>query len=128
MVSTPADLLSWSNHYFRAKTRRATDLETSVFQVNPTGTGLGVLGFANNGFCVFYGCRPHTMFMGVGAAGAVPGGSAQVLYNPADDSTVVTLANAFQINLQDLTERVAYLTHAGAGRYDAAYLPSTTQP
>jgi D-alanyl-D-alanine carboxypeptidase len=127
MVSTPADLLSWSNQYFRAMTRGVSDLETSVFQINPTGTGLGVLGFANDGFCVFYGCRPHVMFIGVGANGEVPGGSAQVLYNPVDDFTVVTLANADQLNLGDLTLRVAYLTHAGAAQYDSAFPPSTTR-
>jgi len=128
MVSTPTDLLSWSTPYFRAMTRGVRDLRTSPFRINPTGTGLGVLGVANNGYCVFSGCQPHAMYIGVGANGEVPGGSAQVLYNPVDDYTVVTLANADQVNLADLTLRVAYLTHAGPNRYDSAFPPSTTRP
>jgi D-alanyl-D-alanine carboxypeptidase len=127
MVSTPTDLLAWSNQYFRARTRGVTNLATSVFQLNPTGTGLGVLGFANNGFCVFYQCPPHVKFLAVGASGAVPGGSVQVIYDPVYDFTVVTLANADDANLEDLTARVAYLTYAGPARYDAAF-PSSTTP
>jgi CubicO group peptidase (beta-lactamase class C family) len=128
MVSTPSDLLAWSNQYLRARTRGVANLATSVFQINSTGTGLGVLGFANNGFCVFYQCPPHVTFIGVGADGAVPGGSAQVLYNPTDDFTVVDLANSDDVNLEDLTIRVAYLIHAGATRYNIAFPTSTTQP
>jgi CubicO group peptidase (beta-lactamase class C family) len=127
MVSTPADLLAWSDHYFRALTRGDTNLATSVFQINPTGTGLGVLGFANNGFCVFYGCAPHVKFLAVGADGAVPGGSAQVIYDPLNDFTIVVLANADDVNLEDLTARVAYLTFAGPARYDTAFPTTTTR-
>jgi D-alanyl-D-alanine carboxypeptidase len=128
MVSTPTDLLAWSNQYFRARTRGVSNLATSVFQINPTGTGLGVLGFATNGFCVFYQCPPHARFLAVGASGSVPGGSAQVIYDPVNDFTVVTLTNTDDANLEDLTARVAYLTFAGPARYDIAFPTSTTQP
>jgi D-alanyl-D-alanine carboxypeptidase len=128
MIATPADLLSWSKQYFRAQARGEQDLANSPFKIEATGAGLGALGFATNGFCIFYGCGRHPTFIGIGADGEVPGGSAQVMYNSGDDFTIVTLANADHVNLEDLTARVDYLIHAGATRYDKAFPRSSARP
>ena len=128
MVSNAPDLVAWSNQYFRALGRGSSDLRKSVFAINKDGTGLGALGFAKDGFCLFNqgGCKPDSEFLGVGADGAVPGGSAQVMYDPSNDVTVVTLANSDTVNLEDLTVRSYYLAIAGTQRYEEAFESTTT--
>jgi hypothetical protein len=69
---------------------------------------LAVLGFTNDGFCVFFpdGCPSGARFVGVGGSGSVPGGSAIVLYEPVGDFTIVALANSDQVSLGALVVSV----------------------
>jgi D-alanyl-D-alanine carboxypeptidase len=122
MVSTAPDLFRWLDRYFRPQARGHPDLTHSAFEIGAWGTGLGVEGMANNGFCALYanGCPPHTTFVGVGGTGQVPAGSAIILYDPTYDLSVVALTNSDATYLSDLAIRAAALAILGPAGYDAA--------
>jgi CubicO group peptidase (beta-lactamase class C family) len=129
MVSTPRDLLEFSTGFFRTRARGSHDLSASVFRTGTGGTGLGVEGFSNDGFCMVapHGCPPGAPFFAVGATGSVTGGSAAVVYDPVYDVSVVALASSDRVAVGDLALRALLLTKLGAAGYDKA-VGFTAQP
>jgi CubicO group peptidase (beta-lactamase class C family) len=127
-VSTPSDLLRWAHGWFRARVRASADLRKSAFEISAGGTGLGVLGVDNDGFCVLRagGCPPSSSFIAVGAVGKVPGGSVEVMYDPSEDLTVVVLASSDRADVDGLLLHAYYLAEVGAKRYDQTFEATTT--
>jgi D-alanyl-D-alanine carboxypeptidase len=134
MVSTARDLLSFSNAFLGARARGERDLSASAFRIGKGGTGLGVEGVSNDGFCAVSrdGCAPGTQFVALGATGSIPGGSAVVLYDPAYDVSVVALATSDRVDVAGLALRADLLSKLGRAGYDktvgfTAHLTPTTR-
>ena len=73
---------------------------SKAFRINSGGTGLGVLGFGDDDFCVFddRGCPPGERFRAFGGSGAIPGYRAIMVYDRPTDSVVVLLVNRSDIS------------------------------
>lgn len=93
MVSNAADLITWGNALLRSRTVLGDKLSRQAHTIGKGGTGLGVLGFGPQGFCVGSQCPPGATFTGYGHAGAIPGAESILLYDAPTDTVVVALTN-----------------------------------
>jgi D-alanyl-D-alanine carboxypeptidase len=102
LVAGADDLITWGNALLRDGSVLGTDLSQQAHDIGPGGTGLGVLGYMSNGYCVFFGCPKATTFIGIGAPGSLPGARTFLLYHPATDSVLLLFANRTPTNLESI--------------------------
>jgi D-alanyl-D-alanine carboxypeptidase len=94
MVSDAPDLLTFANAFLHDRTLVSSSSEALATTISAGGTGAGTLGFGgfnrHDSFCVFLdtGCRPGTVFSGVGGSGSIPGVSTILVDDKASDTVV----------------------------------------
>ncbi len=95
MASNATDMLTWGNALLRAGTVLGPDLTQQAHKILPGGTGLGVIGFTRQGFCVFTASCPNdpAAFTGVGGPGGVPGTNTVLIYDIPTDTVIFMAAN-----------------------------------
>lgn len=97
-IATVDDLLSWSEVVFRRQELEGVDL-SAMTRIGPGGYGLGVIGIAPDGDCVFDGCPPGVRFGRWALNGDFPGSSTRVVHDPGTDTTVVVFLNRNALEL-----------------------------
>ncbi len=99
-TSTVPDLLTWSRVVLHDG--RLGDLDLSpMTEIGPGGYGLGVVGVAGDGACVFDGCPPDTEFTRLALNGDIAGSSTRVMVDPATDTTLLVYLNRNSLSLDD---------------------------
>jgi D-alanyl-D-alanine carboxypeptidase len=94
MVSTIPDLLKWGDAFLRTRSVVKDPLAEEALRIGRGGTGLGVLGYTDDGFfCVFAddGCAEGTSFRAVGGSGSFSGSRTIVAYDAALDALVAVV-------------------------------------
>ena len=98
-VATDAsDLMTFANAFLHDRTLVSPTSETLATTISAGGTGAGTLGFGgfnrHDNFCIFLdsGCRPGTVFSGVGGSGSIPGVSTILVDDKASDTVVFVYA------------------------------------
>jgi D-alanyl-D-alanine carboxypeptidase len=102
IVAGAADLITWGNALLRDDTLLGPDLTQQAHAIGAGGTGLGVLGYSANGYCVFVGCPSGATFTGVGGAGSLPGARTVLLYDKETDSVLLVFANRTPASIENI--------------------------
>jgi D-alanyl-D-alanine carboxypeptidase len=102
LVAGATDLITWGNALLRDDTLLGSDLFQKAHTIGAGGTGLGVLGYASNGYCVFFGCPSGAAFTGLGGAGSLPGARTVLLYDKETDSVLLVFANRTPANIENI--------------------------
>jgi D-alanyl-D-alanine carboxypeptidase len=111
IVSTAADLVTFANAFLRDGSLLSDASQRLATTITAGGTGLGTLGFGgfhrHDSFCIFLdtGCRPGTVFSGVGGSGSFPNVRDLLVYDHTSDTTVLVF-----VEHQDVP--VEFLAHA----------------
>jgi D-alanyl-D-alanine carboxypeptidase len=102
MVSDAPNLVRWASALYRDRTVLNRATSSAAFRIGPGGTGLGVIGFGDDGFCVFNngGCPSSEDFYAIGAAGTDPGTSVRLLYDTRTDTVLALLVNRSGIDIR----------------------------
>lgn len=102
LVADAADLITWGNALLRDDSVLGPELSKQAQEIGPGGTGLGVLGYVSNGYCVFFGCPQAATFTGVGGAGSLPGARTVLIFDTATDSVLLVFANRSPANIESI--------------------------
>jgi D-alanyl-D-alanine carboxypeptidase len=94
IVSNVPDLLTWGEAFLRDRTIVSRPLSDTALEINPGGTGLGVLGFDKTEyFCVFapHGCTSRAALDAIGGTGETAGTRTLLLYDRSTDTVLALI-------------------------------------
>lgn len=99
-VSDLDDLLRWAEVLLADERLGELDL-SEMNEIGDQGYGLGVVGVAADGACIFEGCPPGLDYPYRAVNGDLAGSSTRVLHDPGSDTTIVVYLDRNALSLDE---------------------------